>query len=792
MHDAAIVLGADHAARGLYDLAQAGNQIRVVEARAVERVHARAHRLVHGVHLRHAERRDERADEARARQVDALAERAAQYREADTAAALCKARDEGLLAGFVHGARLPPDIHLRVARRERVGGLLEILVAAEKAQIVAGTLGILRGHARHECVERTLAVLIARRDLARDVHVELLGAKRRLDVDAHRVVRQAEHVGVVVRGRERGRKERETVRRRDARAQGVRRDDVADRERRARAARALARHRRHVEERMGVETLGDAREVQGVEIKALQLGVAHERGFGELIAYRADHVAERRNEAFGQGVARAPCARLHSVLRVPVLLQTRERALERRARRAAHGVDARLHEFCRVHRAGALGQVVRLVHEHARAPLVVRGEHEQHCARVEPVVVVADDHVAPARELLAEVIGAYGMHARHFAQRRAIESHAFERRRARRRQSIVEPACERARFAVARRFGMLASLLARNELEHAQGQRGTRRIGGGFAVGAGERGEGVQRQLASRAFRAQEHDLVDPGARAGLQLGKQRADGLADARWRLREQAPPLCGRAPDGFGEFALAVSKRRMRQAQRGECGVSVSTMGGLLVGPCDEAAALRLERGAQLRGARVFDERRLAARTDVVVHEREFERVEAELFAQKRPVHAQLRPVQRTLVFAHCFEVAAIGLELFEPAACGVVAVGAAAHRQRFECAGQRDFGLVARRAPRGDGGVAGAAIARVGRRREAHVEVAAFGGELAQRAHGDGVAHGARNACAADASPGDSGQRTCKTETGIRCCTQYASQRRWLSCRRSPGPFTSISS
>ena len=59
-----------------------------------------------------------------ARQVDAFAERAAQHREADAAAARREAREEGLALGLAHAARLRPDRHRRMARGERGRDLL--------------------------------------------------------------------------------------------------------------------------------------------------------------------------------------------------------------------------------------------------------------------------------------------------------------------------------------------------------------------------------------------------------------------------------------------------------------------------------------------------------------------------------------------------------------------------------------------------------------------------------------------------------------------------------------------
>src|SRR5690606_35854708 len=96
----------------------------------------------------------------------------------------------------------------------------------------------------------------------------------------------------------------------------------------------------------------------------------------------------------------------------------------------------------------------------------------------------------------------------------------------------------------------------------------------------------------------------------------------------------------------------------------------------------------------------------------------------------------------------------------------------------------LGLVLRTAARLHQRMALDALLRRGRGREAQVQVALLGGEFAQRAHGDGIAHGPL--------PGALRHCTWQTLTGMPCARQYCSQRIWLSWSLSPGPLTSTSS
>ncbi len=66
-------------------------------------------------------------------------------------------------------------------------------------------------------------------------------------------------------------------------------------------------------------------------------------------------------------------------------------------------------------------------------------------------------------------------------------------------------------------------------------------------------------------------------------------------------------------------------------------------------------------------------------------------------------------------------------------------------------------------------------------EPEIQVAGLGGEFAEGANGDAIAH---------AEVAATCHCTWQTLTGMSWAAKKSSQRRWLSCRRSPGPLTSI--
>jgi len=66
---------------------------------------------------------------------------------------------------------------------------------------------------------------------------------------------------------------------------------------------------------------------------------------------------------------------------------------------------ARLHQFKRIHAAASFDQIMGFVYQQGDAPVVATGQAEEQGGHVEVVVVVADHHIRPAAEFLAQVIG---------------------------------------------------------------------------------------------------------------------------------------------------------------------------------------------------------------------------------------------------------------------------------------------------------------------------------------------------------------------------------------------------
>ncbi len=123
--------------------------------------------------------------------------------------------------------------------------------------------------------------------------------------------------------------------------------------------------------------------------------------------------------------------------------------------------------------------------------------------------------------------------------------------------------------------------------------------------------------------------------------------------------------------------------------------------------------------------------------------------------------------------------MGLELLKPVCGGVVAVRPAAHTQLVIVAFERDLGFIAWTAAARYRRMTFHSFPAGRRRSEAKIEVAHLGREFAQRADGDGVLH-VRPASGT----------TLHTATSIPRDAQKPSQRIWLACSRSPGPFTSM--
>ena len=292
----------------------------------------------------------------------------------------------------------------------------------------------------------------------------------------------------------------------------------------------------------------------------------------------------------------------------------------------------------------------------------------------------------------------------------------------------------------------------------------------------------------ARALGREEEQPVQALVRHGLEHGEDGAQRLADARGRLRHQALAALLRARhavDGHGQLALARAKALHGKAQRGQRRLARRAVGGLAARPVQEQRALLLEEGAQRGRVFLLHQHGFLRVAHVEIHQGHAQPLQAARLAQQMGVDARLGPVQGAVVGAHALDLAPVGLDFLELAGLGVEAVGAAAHAQVAVLTGQADLGLVVLAPARLHQAVAGHALQRAGRGREAQVQVARARRELAQRAHGHGVAHAA--------SPsGWPRHWTWHTRTGMPCSAQYCSQRIWLSCSLSPGALASTSS
>jgi hypothetical protein len=137
--------------------------------------------------------------------------------------------------------------------------------------------------------------------------------------------------------------------------------------------------------------------------------------------------------------------------------------------------------------------------------------------------------------------------------------------------------------------------------------------------------------------------------------------------------------------------------------------------------------------------LDEQRFLVAGDVEIDQCQFEFIEPACLTQQPAIDLRLRPMQLAMIGGLAFQVAAKGLDLFQAIARRVVAIGTAAHAQLPVLPLQGDLALVAVATPGGDLDVPGDAFQRGGRGREAQIQIADLGGEFAERAHRDPIAH-----------------------------------------------------
>ena len=720
---------------------------------AEDPVQPQAHLFLDGRDRGQRQRGDEGADQARPRQVHAFAEHAAQHCETHAPPARREARQEGLPLFGWHGLGLAPLRQVRAQARQPVGGLLQVLEAAEEGQVVAGRLVELAADDPHQRVERARAVRVAGGQPLRHAHAQVGRRKHRRHVEPGHVLGQPQQVDGVLRGAQRSREQHRAVQRLEAWPQEARRHHVAQREGGIGAAVAgfalglglgLAagpcrrfggfgrRGARDVEHRMLGQLVGQLHEALQLEVEVQQ--GPHGQGLAlEVRSQGRAQAQQRQHQAVGDGVERGVVLRLLLRQAVGGLQQAVEGGLQRRRGRAPRRLQLAQSPGGAEHLPRPVDEVVRLVHQQAHAPVQRLRQPPQLAARVEGVVHVAHQHVGPAHQLLPQVVGAQAVAQRHAALRGRVEPALVDGLLPRRGQAVVEAAGQGAGVAVASLVGVLARLLLRHQRQHAQ------RAARGALAQALQR---VQRRDAAGALAGQVGQLVDALPRHRAQQREQRAHGLADAGGRLRQQAAPRDGGAVHGLGQLALAGPEIARREAQLRQPHVARAAVRGFPGGPGGELAAARLEGRLELFGTAELLQRLLGLRVDVVVNQRQRQLGHPVRAAVQRAVSLQLRPVQLAAVVGDVLDPAADGLDLFQATAARVVAVGAPPHAQGSAHAFERDLRLVVGAPARSHQLLAVEALQRGGRGREAAVQVARLGGELAQAAHRHGVRPGGR--------------------------------------------------
>eukprot|EP01022_Parablepharisma_sp_SALTPOND_P029704 TRINITY_DN743_c2_g1_i1.p1 TRINITY_DN743_c2_g1~~TRINITY_DN743_c2_g1_i1.p1 ORF type:complete len:1374 (+),score=494.59 TRINITY_DN743_c2_g1_i1:672-4793(+) len=764
----AIGFGTDDAAGRLHHLLHAGVEIGVVVAGTEERIHAQAQLFVDRIDLRQSQRGHEGADEALARQIHTLAEGTTQHGKADALPTHRKAGQEGIAISLAHAARLLPDRNIGVRAREGVAHLLQVIEAGKEGQVIARPLPIL---ARHQYTDRRHGrgtALPAGRDIGRHPHLQLAGQERRLHIDPGGVRRHAQQVGEIMPGRQRGREQRGGMGLGKARPQERRRHHVANRQHGI--ALVLAGE---VQQRMRPEGIGQPHEGHGLEVEIAQRRLQRHRDLREVFADGADAGAQGLDQLGRDALQHLVGQQGLLGGGAPAAAQLLQRLGHHRRRHGTGRAQAGAMQLGAVHAAGARHQVVGLVGQHAHAPVVGLRHRIEHGAAIEPVVVVADNDIAPARHLAAQVVGADLVLQGDLAHGLAIQQRGIEAGGARGRQAIIETLRQRTGVAATQALRVGAGLVASAQFQHAQRQ----------ASVALEVGQGIQRQLPAGRLGGQEEDLVQPLRGRCLQRREQGTQGLADPGRGLGQQAAPAGLGTEDRLGQLPLPGPEIAIRKTQRLQCRIALTTMREFLRGPGHEAFALLREKRGQLIATAVLLEAGLLLAADIEIHQRQLDILQPLLLAQQMPIDAQLRPVQVAMIVGDAGQLAAIGLHLFQQGPRGVVAIGATAYLQGAMLTRQRHFALVGLAAPAGHDSVTGHTLLRGRRGREAQVEVALLGGELAQGPHRDGIACAIAHAASAV---------HCRqhTETGIAWRAQQASQRCWLSCRRSPGPLTSI--
>ena len=373
----------------------------------------------------------------------------------------------------------------------------------------------------------------------------------------------------------------------------------------------------HVEQRMVAEPLGESHELQCFPVEVQHRIAWRQRLVGQSVRdcpYRPLHGPQQRGGHFIMGLV---VGGLLPRQRIPDAMQPVQRLTHCSCCHLACIGQRKRREFHRVHAACALHQVVRLVDKHPGLPLPLLRQRMQHRRAVVVVVVVGHHHVAPAHQFLREVVGADLVRQGQGAQGGSIPRRGqFQGGGPCGRQPVVEAPGQRAGLAVAGLVGVLTGFVAGLHVEHPQ------RVGcilcGQLLVHGGQR---LQGEAVAGALGRQVKELVQSVAGAGLEHGEKGAQGLADARGRLRQQAAPagdLIRGAVNGHGQLALTGSEPLHREAQRRQCRIAHLPVPCLAARPGQEESALFLEEGLQCCGAMGLHQHGLFPGADIEVHQ------------------------------------------------------------------------------------------------------------------------------------------------------------------------------
>ena len=540
-----------------------------------------------------------------ARQVDALAEDAAQHREADALAARREAREEGLALGRRPcRAACAPRRHRRDgAARSACGGLLQVVEAAEERQVVArprartarrSMLDQARERARRGRAQRVetsrrdahLQLLARRRASRRRAVAVSSGRPERVAVEARRASAWPRSSAVAARSGEARPQEA-------APAPGCAAHSVAARRRRRGVQRRTANARRRT--RAGARNAARRRRSSCSAAvgsrRAASAKCSADRG-GRLLQRRVPAPSGSCRRARGTALACASRSARHS------RVQRVERASSSAGGAGARSAPQRPLRRARpmYMRARPLDQVVRLVDQHAprasrssRASAVQQGaaRRSSSCSRRRPRRTSAPAPAPGSR-------GRPGARARCCAQRSAGPARRRQRGLgARGGQAVVEAARQRA----GRRRGRPCPGARRP----SRAPRARARAAGRAAPRAASQARPARARGPS-VLAVRKKMLVDAPARGlGLEQREQRASVLPMPVGACASRQRPRARGAVDRLRQLALAGAEAGVRKGQRGQRRVALRAVRELLLAPRRGSASHSASKcGAQRRRA------------------------------------------------------------------------------------------------------------------------------------------------------------------------------------------------